>query len=299
MSASHNDDTLWSPSVGDVFSRHFGPGPPRMHARFGALSHPGLVRASNEDHYLVIERQRARVVLLTNLPEGYWRPADDTAYLLAVSDGIGGAAFGELASMMVMRSGWEQAASAIKWTWIITDSEIANLKERVSLVFRRMHEELLERARQEPAYAGMGTTLTAAYTVGPEAFIAHVGASRAYLFHGGILTRLTRDHTKAQDALDAGLPVASQSWYHTLTNCLGGKGQPVWVEFHHLRLADDDQLLLCTDGLTDLVSDEEITQVLMRGARAREGVQALVDLALTRGGRDNVTAILAQYELQP
>jgi len=171
------------------------------------------------------------------------------------------------------------------------------LKERVSLVFRRMHDELLERARQEPAYAGMGTTLTGAYTVGPEAFIAHVGDSRAYLFHEGILTRLTRDHTEAQDALDAGLPVASRSWYHTLTNCLGARDEPVWVEFHHLRLAHGDQLLLCTDGLTDLVSDEEIAQVLMRGAPAREAVQALVDLALAHGGSDNVTAILAQYEL--
>jgi protein phosphatase len=297
MSDYHSADTPWFPTEGDVFARHFGPSPPRVHARFGALSHPGLVRTSNEDHYVVIERHRGRVVLMTNLPEGYLRPADDIAYLLAVADGMGGAAFGELASMLALRSGWEQAPNAINWTWVVTESEIANLKERVSLVFQRMNEALLERARQEPAYAGMGTTLTGAYTVGPVAFIAHVGDSRAYLFHAGILTRLTRDHTRAQDSLDAGLPVASQSWYHTLTNCLGGKGQPVWVEFHHFRLADGDQLLLCTDGLTDLVPDEEIAEVLVRGAPPREGVQALVALALARGGRDNVTAILAQYEM--
>jgi protein phosphatase len=297
MSDHHSADTPWFPTEGDVFARHFGPSPPQVLALFGALSHPGLVRTRNEDHYVVIQRYRGREVLMTNLPEGYLRPADDIAYLLAVADGIGGAAFGELASMLALHSGWEQVPNAFKWTWIITESEIANLKERIGLVFRRMHEDLLERARQEPAYAGMGTTLTGAYTVGSEAFIAHVGSSRAYLFHAGILTRLTRDHTKAQDALDAGLPVASQSWYHTLTNCLGGKGQPVWVEFHHVRLADGDQLLLCTDGLTDLVLDEEIAEVLVRGAPPREGVQALVTLALARGGRDNVTAILARYEM--
>ena len=297
MSNSHNQDTPWFPTDEDVFARHFGPSPPRVHARFGALSHPGLVRPKNEDHYVVVERHRGRVVLMTNLPEGVLRSTDDTAYLLAVADGIGGKAFGELASMLALRSGWEQVTGAFKWTWIVTDSEIANLKERVGLVFRQVHEELLEQARQQPAYAGMGTTLTGAYTVGPEAFIAHVGDSRAYLFHGGILTRLTRDHTKAQDALDAGVPVASQSWYHALTNCLGGAGQPLWVDFHHLHLADGDQLLLCTDGLTDLVSDEEIAEVLIRGARAREAVQALVDLALARGGHDNITAILAQYEM--
>jgi protein phosphatase len=266
-------------------------------ARFGALSHPGLVRANNEDHYVVIERHRGRVVLMTNLPEGYLRAADDVAYLLVVADGIGGAAFGELASMLALRSGWEQAPNLIKWTWIVTESEINDLKERISLVLQQMHEDLLERARREPACAGMGTTLTGAYTVGPEAFIAHVGDSRAYLLHAGVLTRLTHDHTRAQASLDAGLPVASQSWYHTLTNCLGGMDQPVWVEFHHFRLADGDQLLLCTDGLTDHVTDEEIAAVLVRGAPPREGVEALVALALARGGRDNVTAILARYEM--
>jgi protein phosphatase len=266
MRDPHSDDTPWSPTQRDAFARHFGPSPPRVHARFGALSHPGLVRTNNEDHYVVMERHRGRVVLMTNLP-------------------------------MALRSGWEQAPNLIKWTWIVTESEIADLKERISLVFQRMHEELLERARQEPACAGMGTTLTGAYAVGSEAFIAHVGSSRAYLFHAGILTRLTRDHTRAQDSLDAGLPVASRSWYHTLTNCLGGEGQPVWVEFHHFRLADGDQLLLCTNGLTDLVADEEIAAVLIRGAPPREGVEALVALALARGGHDNVTAILAQYEM--
>jgi protein phosphatase len=268
-----------------------------MYARFGAMSHRGLVRAGNEDHYVVVERHRSRVVLLTNLPEGYLQPSDDIAYLMAVADGIGGAAFGELASMLALRSGWEQTANAIKWTWIVTEAEIEDLKERISLVFAGMHEALLGRARQDPACAGMGTTLTGAYTVGPEAFIAHVGDSRAYLFHGSALTRLTRDHTRAQDAIDAGLPVGARSWYRTLTNCLGGKNEPVWVEFHHFLLADNDQLLLCTDGLTDLVTDEEIAKVLRRGAPPREGVEALVSLALARGGRDNVTAILARYEM--
>jgi protein phosphatase len=297
MSDYRSDDTPWCPTEGDVLSRHFGHSPPRVHARFGAVSHPGLVRSSNEDHYVVIERLRARAVLMTNLPEGYLTPADDVAYLLAVADGLGGAAFGELASKLALRSGWEQQPNTIKWTWIVTDSEIADLRERIGLVFQRMHEDLLAQARQDPAYAGMGTTLTGAYTVGPQAFIAHVGDSRAYLFHEGRLTRLTRDHTRAQDSLDAGLPVAPRSWYHTLTNCLGGTGQPVRVEFHHCHLADGDQLLLCTDGLTEMVRDEEIAGVLSRGAPPQDGVEELLALALARGGRDNITAILARYEM--
>src|SRR5262249_5799506 len=159
--------------------------------------------------------------------------------------------------------------------------------ERVELVFQRMNKTLLGRAREQPACAGMGTTLTGAYTVGPEAFIGHVGDSRAYLYHEGNLMQVTHDDTLAQQCLDVGLPVPSRSWHHKLTNCLGGSEKELRVEFHHLRLADGDQLLLCTDGLTDLVSNEEIASILGRHAHPQEATENLVDLALERGGRDN------------
>jgi serine/threonine protein phosphatase PrpC len=288
------DDTIWAPSDGDALSRHFGPKPQQMHARFGAMSHPGLVRAKNEDHFVVIERHRSRVILLTNLPEDYLRPNDDVAYLMAVTDGLGGAAFGELASMTALRSAWEQASNAIKWTWIITDAEIAEFRERVELVFRRIHEDLLAQGREDPDRIGMGTTLTAAYTVGTEAFISHVGDSRAYLLREGVLTLLTRDHTVAQEALAAGVK-PSKSWHHMLTNCLGGTKPTVRVEFHHVRLADGDQLLLCTDGLSNLVSEKQIAETLMTDFSPSEAVEALISKALGRGGGDNVTAVLARY----
>lgn len=292
-------DTDEFPAVSDLLAKHFGPSPPPVRVKFGALSHKGHVRPNNEDHYMVVERRRTRSVLLTNLPEGFLSSADDTGYVLAVADGMGGQAFGELASRLALRSGWEQAPSAIKWTWIINDREIDELKERVELVFQRMDKTLLERARAEPQYAGMGTTLTGAYTVGPEAFIAHVGDSRAYLYHEGRLTQLTHDHTWAQQCLDAGLPVPSRSWYHKLTNCHGGgPDKELHVEFHHLRLADGDQLLLCTDGLTDLVSNEEIAPILGASTYPQETVQTLVDRALERGGTDNVTVVLAHYALK-
>jgi protein phosphatase len=282
----------------DLLAKHFGPSPPPVGVTFGALSHRGLVRENNEDHYVVFRRRRAREVLLTNLPAGFLRPADDTGYVLAVADGMGGPAFGELASSLALRSAWDQAPGAIKWTWIITDREVEELRERVEFVFRRMDEALLERARADPACAGMGTTLTAAYTVGPEAFVAHAGDSRAYLCRAGALTQVTCDHTLAQRCHDLALPVLYRSWYHTLTNCLGGGGGDLRVEFHRLRLADGDQLLLCTDGLTDVVGDLEIGGLLGRGSHPQECVQALVDRALDRGGPDNVTAVLARYEMK-
>jgi protein phosphatase len=291
----HSADTAEFPAVPDALAKHFGHSPPPVQVEFGALSHPGLVRPNNEDHFLIIERRRTRTVLASNLPPGLLQPGDDIAYVLAVADGIGGSSFGELASMLALRSGWEQAPSAFKWTWLINDREIEDLKERVELVFQRMDEALRERTRMEPETAGMGTTLTATYTVGPEAFIGHVGDSRAYLYHAGTLTQLTRDHTLAQEYLDAGLPVASPSWHYMLTNCLGGSEHEVRVDFHHVRLADGDQLLLCTDGLTDLARGEEIASILARHTLPQQATQALVDLALERGGKDNVTVVLARY----
>jgi protein phosphatase len=280
----------------DPLSRHFGPSPPPVRVTFGALSHPGLVRANNEDHYLVVERRRSRTVLLTNLPEGTLRPADDTAYVLAVADGMGGASFGELASSLALRSGWGQSPRTIKWTWIINDREVEELKERVELIFQQMNRDLQEQGEADPALAGMGTTLTGAYTVGPEAFIGHVGDSRAYLFRAGVLTQLTHDHTFAQECLDSGLPVLSRSWHHRLTNCLGGgPNREMWVEFHHLRLEDGDRLLLCSDGLTDMLTDEEITRILGDEVRPQETAHRLVEAALKNGGRDNVTVVLAHY----
>jgi protein phosphatase len=297
MTTASSADTAEFSAVTDVFAKHFGPSPPPVHVTFGALSHPGLVRPKNEDHYLVFERRRIRSVLLTNLPAGFLPTADDVGYVLAVADGMGGAAFGELASMLALRSGWEQSAGAVKWTWIINEREIEELKERVEIVFRRIGQALLNQAQVQPETAGMGTTLTGAYTIGPEAFIGHVGDSRAYLYREGRLTQLTRDHTLAQDCLDAGLPVASRSWHHLLTNCLGGPGGDVHVEFHHLRLTDSDQLLLCTDGLTDLVRTDEIANILGRNAHPQEAAEELVHRALEYGGKDNVTVVLARYAM--
>src|SRR6266566_4314346 len=100
MTDSAIADTAVQPLVEDAHAKHFGPSPPPVRVTVGAASHPGRVRANNEDHYLVVERRRTRTVLLTNLPDGLLPLADDTAYIMAVADGMGGAAFGELASAM-------------------------------------------------------------------------------------------------------------------------------------------------------------------------------------------------------
>jgi len=299
MSGPNPADTAEFPVLDDPSAMYFGPSPPPVTVEFGAFSHVGAVRTNNEDHFLVNLRRRTRTVLMTNLPDGFLPPADDNAFVLAVADGLGGAAFGEIASMMALRSAWDQAPSTVKWMWIVNDREIEEFKEKLQIVFNRVNQSLIDRGKADPRFAGMATTLTGAYTVGPEAFIAHVGDSRAYLFHQGVLSQLTRDHTLAQESLDAGLLVPHRSWYHTLTNCLGGSEDGVHLDFHHFQLTDGDQLLLCTDGLTDMVGPEQISRILNENRNPNDSCKALVAAALKNGGRDNVTVVVGRYSMAP
>jgi protein phosphatase len=147
----------------------------------------------------------------------------------------------------------------------------------------------------------MGTTLTVAYSVDAHVFIVHAGDSRAYLFQNGVLHQLTHDHTVAQELADFGrIPrqqIKEHSSRHVLTNFAGGPPRGIVPEVSTLAVADGDQLLLCTDGLTEMVSDREIAMILKRKTSPGKTAQALVDRALANGGRDNVTVVLARYSI--
>jgi serine/threonine protein phosphatase PrpC len=293
-------DTADFLSTQDLISKYFGPSPVPVQVEFGALSHSGRVRSNNEDHYSIVRQSRSRQVLSTNLAAGFLPShSSDDAYVLSVADGIGGAAFGELASMLALRAGWDLTTSAFKWHFKASDHEIEELSEMLQLYGKLIHGKLLERAESDPRLAGMGTTLTSAITIGLDAVIAHVGDSRAYLVRGGSLTRLTRDHTMAQQMVDAGvipdIAHASRVMRHMLVNCLGGCTTEVDVDVRHVELADGDRLLLCTDGLTDMVEEDEITRTLGLHTSPDAACRALVDCALDHGGKDNVTVVLVAY----
>jgi protein phosphatase len=145
----------------------------------------------------------------------------------------------------------------------------------------------------------MGSTLTAARSLGTDLLIVHVGDSRAYLFRAGTLFRLTKDHTFAQMLVDSGKldasDIGASGVRHILTNALGGSSEHVDVGVDLLRLEDGDRLLLCSDGLSDLVDDETISNTLAGTTVSEDTCAQLVQLALDRGGRDNVTVIVAAY----
>jgi protein phosphatase len=258
----------------------------------------GLVRTNNEDHYAVVRRYRSREVLLTNLPPDAYPPHEDSVYAFAVADGIGGAAFGELASELALRTGWELTGKAFKWGFVLSEEESQEMLESVNVYVQLIHQRIQSEG-QKMAYRGMGTTLTGVLTVGREAFVVNVGDSRAYLFRHGQLLRLTHDQTLAELMVKSGMIAsvddAAQRFRNTLVSCLGGKYTEVDVESLHLSLENGDQLLLCTDGLTDMVSEARIAEIIGQPKSAQEACDDLIQAALGGGGKDNVTAVLGRY----
>ncbi len=269
-------------------------------ATVGAVTHAGKVRPINEDHYLVVRRQRSREVIRTSLPVELLEAERQQAYTLAVADGLGGRRFGELASFLALRTGWELGGSEVKWTFKLNVREVEELNAKAQVFFGMLHRALREAAVSEPLVRGMGTTLTIAYNSGASLFVMHVGDSRAYLFRGGQLERLTQDHTVAarmiREGADPASPAVAASG-HILTGGLGGEFEEVDVDFVHQRLRDQDRVLLCTDGLTSMLSDEEITATLVRLPDPQAACDELLRQTLDRGAKDNVTVVIADYRV--
>jgi protein phosphatase len=284
---------LWGPA-----------GPGRTDAPFtaevAALSHPGLKRPNNEDHYLVTRLRRSLEVLGTNLPEQF-APArfEEAGFALAVADGMGGAEAGEVASALALSVGTGLAAGEPTWHLRLDDQEADRLVERVRQYFQRIHRAVADRAQRSPTLAGMGTTLTVAYSVGADLFVFHVGDSRAYLWRDGRLQQITRDQTLAQALADAGEitpeEVQTHRLRHVLTHAIGSDDPEMNASIARTRLLDGDSLLVCTDGLTDMVDDARIAETLGAAPNADADCRTLVDLALAGGGRDNVTVVVAFY----
>ena len=271
--------------------------PPTLRIAFGAQTHFGKVRPNNEDQYLIVRACKSLEILSTSLPvEQLHQLPDREGYCLLVADGMGGHAGGELASALVVNEALAHIVETAKWFFRLDDPD-ENVRLRLLREsLERMDEKLIDQARKDPALTGMGTTLTAASIVGADAFLVHVGDSRAYLLRAGKLEQLTRDHTRAQDMVERGLlrpeEARTTRLRHVLTNVLGGI-PGVEGEILKFRLLDGDRLLLCTDGLTEPVREEQLTEILLQHPEPQEACLALVQAALDRGGPDNITVVLA------
>lgn len=241
-----------------------------MHWQAFGRTDRGRVRELNEDAYLV-------------------RP---DLGVFAVADGLGGHAAGELASRIAVdciERGMGDVAPELP-----AAERGARLRDAV----RAASREILTHAARDPESAGMGTTVTAVAfsTAEPACAFAHVGDSRAYLLSpDGRLRQLTTDHTWVQQQIDAGYLTPRQARSHPYANVLYralGAEFDVAVDTFRVELAPGDLLLLCSDGLTGMLSDDELRAILDPAGDLEALAQGLIDAANRRGGLDNTTVVL-------
>ena len=266
----------------------------------GSITHQGLVRENNEDRYVVMRFVRSLENLSSNVDESLLGKGYSlSGHLMFVADGMGGMAAGEIASSLALSKLIELMVQTSAWIMGIERERDARIVEaRMRKRFFQIDETLKEEAIADPELQGMGTTLTVVATLGSDLVLAHVGDSRAYLLRGTTLTQLTTDHTLAQALVDAGIakqndPVV-RSMRHVLTAAIGSLGDRE-PQVERFRLRSGDQVLLCTDGLTETVDDQLIVGVLSEARSAESACQSLVDLALAGGGTDNITVVLARF----
>ncbi|MCK9248497.1 MAG: Stp1/IreP family PP2C-type Ser/Thr phosphatase [Solirubrobacteraceae bacterium] len=224
---------------------------------------------------------------------GRQRPHNEDSYLarrplFAVADGMGGAQAGEVASRLaveVLHEGLGDGRGTVA----------ERLTDQVVEANRRIHD----RAQNDQASAGMGTTLTAAYVDRDALVVVHVGDSRLYRWRSGELSRLTADHSLVEELVRQGRLTPEQAAEHPqrsiITRALGPEPE-VTVDSEVVRVEHDDVFLLCSDGLTTMIGDDVIADVLGRAATLQDAVEGLVDAANEAGGRDNITVLLFRVE---
>jgi protein phosphatase len=264
------------------------------------LSHSGKVRPNNEDHFLVVRFGRFLEPLGTNLPAGQVPSRfEDIGYGMAVADGMGGHAAGEEASKLAITTLVNLVLNTPDWFLRMDDpSSAEEVMRRAADRFGQIDHALAAEAVEDPRLHGFGTTMTLAASVARDLLIAHVGDSRAYLFRKGALHQLTRDHTLVSELYQAGMITPAQAATHHLRHALTrhlGANKGAKPDVQRLALVTGDCLLLCSDGLSEMVSNAEIAATLAGGGASEAMSQRLVDRALAAGGKDNVTVIVAQY----
>lgn len=236
------------------------------------LTDPGRERSRNEDSFLV--------------------RTDGAVALFAVADGMGGHVAGDIASAIaiaVLEKGW----LALNQDSLTGDGQFAGI---VKKIICEANELILAESAGDSGKQGMGTTLTMGLLHGRKLTIGHVGDSRAYLISGNSMTLLTADHSLLEQLIQQGnvSPEEAQGHpqRHILTRALG-TDPAVEIDLIERELTPDCRVLLCSDGLTTMVQDPEILQIVLEKETAAEAVEALIQLANDRGGHDNITVVLA------
>lgn len=268
-----------------------------------AASDCGKVQLHNTDHYLAVRLGRLQETLVTSLPpEDLPATFEEYAYAMLVADGIGEQGAGARASRVALSALAHLAVRYGKWNVRVGPETPADIIEQGEFFYRQANEAVIQAGRADFRLANMAASVTAVYVAGTDLFFAHAGHAKAFLFRNGLLIQLTTDHTLAQCGQTASGPRplegARIDLKHIVTETLGGRPGGPHVEIEHVQLWSGDRILLCTNGLTDVVSEDQMADVLAGRRHPQEDCQRLVDLALAAGGPDNVTVIQADYTIR-
>lgn len=272
-----------------------------LSVRSFGLTDIGKVRSTNQDQFLVAVLLKALQVEHTSLPQRRSQQSSDRSHLFVVADGMGGHAGGEQASSMAINSVETFILETFKWFAEFKEPEQDRVLTDFQTALAEANARVLAEAKDWPELRGMGTTLTLAYSLNDVLFIAHVGDTRCYLCRQGTLYRLTRDHTLVEEMIRNGTlaieDAAKHHLRHVITNAVGGTSANLKVEVHKLKLEPCDRVLLCSDGLTGMLTDDEINQILHAQEEPDEACRQLVARANEVGGRDNITVVVADFRI--
>jgi len=283
-----------------LITDEFKPAAALVQADFAARSHQGRASRENDDHYLVLRLGRYEETLFTSLssrdvPSRF----DEYGYAAVVADGIGGGGAGAMAARLAISTLTDLHRRTGHWDMRIEPEIASEIVNRSEWLYHRTHEAVLRWYRAHLDVGRMAATLTGMYSAGRDLFVANVGHSRCYLFRGGRLSQLTRDDT-LRERLSIGsypTPIGQglEDPPHVLTDAIGADGAGPRVIVEHFLLEDDDAILLCTNGLTDVASEDTIADILASKRTPDEQSKLLVETALANGGTDNVTVVVASY----
>jgi protein phosphatase len=267
----------------------------------GASSIRGTLRAQNTNHYLAIKIDRGVETVYTSLGEiDYPQHFKEHGYAMFVADGIGSHGVGARASREALSALAHLAITHGHWSLRVGPDVAKDIKAQIEFYFRRVDDEL-RRAGLDFPDTGLATSLTMVAVAGKDLFFTSVGQSKAFLFRSGRLIQLIA-HTatppeSGKPPADESPQNAKRSVKHVVAEALGGRTSDIDVETEQIQLESDDRLLLCTNGLTDCLSEDEIADALSLRRSPQDDCQELVDLAVLRGSYDNITVMLADYVL--
>jgi len=245
--------------------------------RIFGLSDIGKVRELNEDCFGIV---------------GFVAPSEDVG-LAIVADGMGGHKAGEVASDETVRIVSEEFAPHLN-----NNLAAKNISVLLAAAVQTANSAVQKMASENPERAGMGTTVVAAYVRGGTAYIANVGDSRAYVISNGEISQISIDHSLVEDLIADGLIARSEAREHprkhVITRAIGSEPD-ILVDIFEYKCNAGDVLLLCTDGLTEMIDDNEILKIVNASDDVKSAVESLVSKANENGGTDNITVVGVEF----